>query len=260
MSKLMRGTALALLLAAVACEDSQAPRPVREVRVPVTIEDTTGQPVARAYVLWRLYFPVPSDTIRPFVWGELWTDSIGRAEVFTDSIALAEVDSLVVSYTGPGCVNPPMETEVTTAVAALGDTGLTLVVDSLLPAARLQFGEMCAMGAEGPTPSAPIGDYFWIGIRVDSITGPVFQGRWASVFQSSRGGYQGPVLGAVVGGAVTLTFINELGIGPCDDFQLQGFLRPDSSWGGLAPSAPNDCFAFLRAVDLVAADYLGFIP
>ncbi len=260
MGNVLRGAGLVLLLvAAAACNDASAPRPIRQVRVPLALRDSAGQPVERGYIVWRLYFPVPSDTVQPFVWGELWTDSAGRAVVSTDAIGLAQVDSLVLSYSGPGCIYS-LQHQATAAVAALGDTGFTVVVDSLLPAARLQPGELCATGENGPDAQSPVGDYFWIGARIDSITGPVFHGRWVSAFQSTRGGYGGSVLGAVVGDAVTLTFTNDQWPGPCQDFQLQGFLRPDGSWEGLVPPARNDCFTFVRPLDFVATDYPGLIP
>lgn len=232
----------------------------------LSVADPQGEPrdgVFRVKVVDSTGAPVPGSFLSLRTWpdnrgwsGYHRTDSLGFFVVDVTQLRAPGLDSVSFFARTPGCSGAARTASVVVGQRRLsaghGDTNTVLLqVEAPFPPARTAPGEYCAMGY----PSGFFGGLdVELGLRVDSLVGPLIYGRWETVYTSTRAGDNGAFIG---GSGPTFAVLNLSVDNPwldCTGFRLTVAVRPDGSWGTAAVTEPNGCDTVPMEFDFVEFD------
>lgn len=241
-----------------ACHNSTAPQPeLPSVLLRVEVVDSSGSPLAGAYVSWRTWPLAPADTLG-FFFPFARADSLGRFEQELGQFDDLTLDSIRIESQSPGCDYPQTTLlKAVTLQAGRADTiDVRVVQATVFPRATLQQGQVCALGSDA---SWGMGAY-QIGLRIDSAGPSSVVGRWRINYHWSRGDDYGSFQGTSWTNHLVLDLVDEVPQGQCTGLRLYVPLQQDGTWGPSVVLGSQDCLTDPPVLDFVAGDFFGWFP
>ena len=246
--------ALALALCA-ACGDSVSPTPATHLLVRVEVIDSLGSPVRGVWVDWSLGpdVPPPTGTFDPAA----RTDVNGEFTVDAGTYETRTLDSLRVGILPPGCDQPVQDSLLTGVSLSAGDDTVVvrMVSDGVVPPATTTPGVVCSNVVD------PVGGPWQrLGLRIDSVVGSQFYGRWVLVFQYTRGSDYGAFVGGYGPTFVTLHLVHDAPWGTCTGLDLAAPILQDGTWGTATITHPQGCLEGTQYFDFTEGQFSSTWP